>query len=70
MSYNKSEIMDLTPEEKRKLAFELLDSIDEEFAQKEIPKWKKQLIKDRIALDKEQPNNVITWDELKKKYSA
>lgn len=70
MSYKRSEIMNLDPEEKRKLAFELLDSIDEEFVQKEIPVWKKNLVKERIALDKQQPNNVISWNELKKKYSA
>ncbi len=29
--------MNLDAEEKQKLAFELLDSIDEEFAQKQIP---------------------------------
>jgi len=61
--------MSLSAEEKRNLAFELLDSIDEEFATSEIPDWKVRLIRERLRLDKEQPNNVISWTELKKKYA-
>ncbi|MFT4155439.1 hypothetical protein [Parafilimonas sp.] len=45
MTYDKSELMRLPAEEKRELAFELLDSIDEEFAEKELPEWKLVLIR-------------------------
>jgi hypothetical protein len=69
MPINKAEIMGLSAEEKRKLAFELLDSIDEEFAATEIPEWRLRIIRERLRLDKEQPNNVISWTELKKKYA-
>jgi hypothetical protein len=68
MLFDKSEIMNLDSDEKRKLAFELLDSIDEEFIEKEIPEWKRELIRERIRLNKEHPDDVINWHELKKKY--
>ncbi len=69
MPFNKADIMGLSADEKRKIAFELLDSIDEEFIATEIPDWKIKLIQERLRLDKEQPNNVISWSELKKKYA-
>ncbi len=37
MSFNKDEILQLSPDEKRILAFELLDSIDEECDNQPIP---------------------------------
>jgi len=54
MSFNKNEILQLSPDEKRILAFELLDSIDEEFVKQPMPEWKKKLIEERI--DNEQKN--------------
>jgi hypothetical protein len=68
MSYDKSEIMHLDADEKRELAFELLDSIDEEFIQKEVPEWKRGLIRERIRMDKEQPDDALSWDKIKEKY--
>jgi len=70
MSFDKNEILQLNTEEKRLLAFELLDSIDEEFARQPIPEWKKRLIEERIALDKNNLSDVISWSELRKKYDA
>ncbi len=45
MSFDKNEIFQSSAEEKRFLAFELLDSIDEEFSNLCIPEWKKDLFR-------------------------
>lgn len=37
MPLDKNEILQLSPDEKRVLAFELLDSIDEEFVNQTVP---------------------------------
>nr|MBA4139812.1 addiction module protein [Segetibacter sp.] len=58
MSFDKNEILQLSTEEKRLLAFELLDSIDEEFVNQPIPEWKKRLIQERVDLDKKDPSDV------------
>ena len=68
MSFDKNEIFKLKSEEKRQLAFDLLDSIDEEFIEQPIPEWKKNLIIERISLDKANPEEVISLSELRKKY--
>lgn len=68
MPINKEEILLLSTEEKRLLAFELLDSIDEEFAGKLMPDWKRSIIEQRIANDKSNPSNVVSWSELRRKY--
>jgi putative addiction module component (TIGR02574 family) len=68
MFLDKDEIMKLHPDEKRRLAFELLDSIDEEFIQQPVPEWKKQLIRERIESDKRTPGDTLPWSELRKKY--
>ena len=68
MTFDKDELMQLPAEEKRALAYELLDSIDEEFLQKEIPEWKLELIRERLRLDKEEPDDALPWEEVKKKY--
>jgi len=68
MTFDKDELMQLPAEEKRALAYELLDSIDEEFLQKEIPEWKLELIRERLRLDKKEPDDALPWDEVKKKY--
>ena len=44
MNIDKEVILQLNTEEKRQLAFELLDSIDEEYVDQPIPAWKIQLI--------------------------
>ena len=41
MAFDKNEILQLNFEEKRLLAFELQDSIDEEFVNQPVPEWKK-----------------------------
>ena len=68
MPLDKEEILRLSTDEKRKLAFELLDSIDEEFVNKPIPDWKKFIIEQRIASDKSDPSDVISWNDLREKY--
>ncbi len=68
MLLNRDEMMKLHPDEKRQLAFELLDSIDEEFIQQPVPEWKKQLIRERIELDQKNPGDTLSWSELRKKY--
>ncbi len=47
--------MQLSSEEKRLLAFELLDSIDKEFVNQPIPEWKKRLIQERVETDIKKP---------------
>lgn len=68
MSFDKNEIFQLSTEEKRFLAFALLDSIDEEFLNKPVPAWKKKLIQQRTEKDIKNPSDVIYWNELRKKY--
>lgn len=67
MAFNKDEVMQWSTEEKRSLAFELLDSIDEETIRKPLPEWKEILIKERIKKD-EQAEDVVTWNVLREKY--
>ena len=69
MAFNKAEIMNLSAEEKRKLAFELLDSIDEQIIQQGLPAWKKEIIQQRIARDKTANiEDAIAWETLRNKY--
>ena len=68
MSFDKKEILQLNTEERRLLAFELLDSIDEEFVNQPMQEWKRNLIQERMDLDKSDPSAVVSWNELRKKY--
>ena len=68
MAFDKNEILQLNSEEKRLLAFELLDSIDEEFVNQPVPEWKKRLIQERVDNDINNPFDVMTWTEVRKKY--
>ncbi len=68
MTIDKNQIMQLDNEEKRKLAFELLDSIDEEFIKEPLPDWKRKLIEERLAAHKNQPDAVAPRGEVRKKY--
>ena len=70
MVIDKESILRLSTEEKRQFAFELLDSIDEEYVDKPIPGWKMQLIKERIDTDKRNPSDTVQWNEVRKKYST
>ncbi len=67
MAFNKSEIMNWNTEDKRTLAFELLDSIDEETIKQPLPQWKENLIRQRIEKDK-QADDVVAWNVLRGKY--
>ena len=69
MSFDKNEIMNWSAEEKRNLAFELLDSIDEAVIQQEQPAWKIELIKQRIENDNASAiDDVVAWKTLREKY--
>ena len=68
MEIDKEVILQLSTEEKRQLAFELLDSIDEEYIETTIPAWKLQLIKQRLDLDKENSADTRPWNEIREKY--
>ena len=68
MKIDKKVILQLSTEEKRQLAFELLDSIDEEYIETIIPAWKLQLIKQRLDLDKENSADTRPWNEIREKY--
>lgn len=70
MPYDKKQILELSTNEKRSLAFELLESIDEEFTQSPLPDWKKKIIIERLAADKTLPENADAWSEVRKKYFA
>jgi len=69
MSYSKKELLKLPLEERRELASDLLDSILVDESQP-IAEWKKELITERINLDKANPANGTEWAELRKKYFA
>ena len=68
MAFDKTEIMSWSAEQKRALAFELLDSIDEQTIRQSIPEWKEKLIRERIEKDNEAGNDVTTWHALRDKY--
>ncbi len=68
MAYDKNEILELSIEERRNLAFELLESIDEDFIQKPIPEWKVKLIRERLADDNAHPETADAWSKVRKKY--
>jgi len=67
MLYNKKELLELPLEERRELAGDLIDSILAEEIQP-LPNWKKEFIKERVALDDANPGGGIKWSELRKKY--
>ena len=68
MAFDKSELMQLDTDTKRNLAFEMLDSIDEEFINTPLSDWKRKLIEDRLADDKKNPEDAKPWSEVRKKY--
>lgn len=56
MSYSKKELLTLPLEERKELASDLIDSILANETQP-VAEWKKELIKERIDLDKANPAN-------------
>lgn len=68
MHINKKEILSLSIEERREFAFELLQSIDEEYIQTPQPDWKIKLIRERLNADIKEPDGADAWSEVKKKY--
>jgi putative addiction module component (TIGR02574 family) len=67
MNYNKEALLQLSTEEKISLVTELWDSIEQHTT--ELPEWKKALIKERLILDKANPNGGTEWNLLKNKYA-
>ncbi len=68
MAFDKNELMQLDTDTKRNLAFEMLDSIDEEFINTPLTDWKRKLIEDRLIDDKNNPEDATPWSEVRKKY--
>lgn len=68
MSIDREKILRLPADEKRRLAFELLDSIDEEFADTPTPDWKRKIITERLQKDIENPSDILPWTDVRKKY--
>ena len=68
MSFDKNQLAELSTEEKRILAFELLDRVDEEFVNAPVPDWKRKLIQERVESDIKNTSDVMPWSELRKKY--
>lgn len=64
---NKEELFALPAQERKQLAVDLLNSIDEELAD-QIPEWKKELIKERLEFHKAHSGEGTEWNEWKKKY--
>ncbi len=64
---NKEELFALPAKERKQLAVDLLNSIDEELAD-QIPEWKKELIKERLQYHETHSGEGIEWNEWKKKY--
>lgn len=62
------EIMSLSVAEKILLVEKIWDSIAEDTSKQPLPEWKKELIEQRLAEHKENPDDGIAWEELKKKY--
>lgn len=68
MAFDKSELMKWSAEDKRNLAFELLDSIDEEIIGQPLPEWKEKLIRQRIENDRQSNDDLIAWNDLRERY--
>ena len=66
---NRDELFALPAEEKKQLAADLLNSIDEEII-RNIPDWKKELIEERLQYHEENNGKGISWQELKEKYKS
>lgn len=62
------EILNLSVTEKILLVEKIWDSIAEDTAKQPLPNWKKELIEERLAEHKANPDSGVSWDELKKKY--
>ncbi len=66
---NWDELFALPAEERKQLATDLLNSVDEEML-RQIPDWKKELIEERLRYHEENRGDGISWKDTKKKYGA
>ena len=68
MNYNKELLLQLPAEEKIALVGDLWDSIEEAKKQDLLTDNHKAFIKQRLEMDKANPDGAIEWDTLRKKY--
>jgi len=68
MNYNKELLLQLPAEEKIALVGDLWDSIEESKKQDLLTDNHKAFIKQRLEMDKANPDGAIEWDTLRKKY--
>ena len=68
MQYNKELLLQLPIEEKIALAGDLWDSIDEAKKKDLLTEPHKVFIKQRLSMDKVNPEGAIDWDTLRNKY--
>ena len=68
MDYNKEALLQLPTEEKMALAGDLWDSIEEAKKKDLLTDAHKDFIKQRLEMDKANPDGAIEWDTLRKKY--
>lgn len=68
MLMNIDNILQLSTAEKILIVEKIWDNIAEENAKMPVPKWKKELIKERVIDHKKNPSTGTDWDTLKKKY--
>jgi hypothetical protein len=67
MSYDIKELIALPEKDKKEIIAELLESIALH-PENNLPEWKVELYKERLAYYKQNPNEGMEWKELRKKY--
>jgi putative addiction module component (TIGR02574 family) len=68
MNYNKELLLKLPAEEKMALVGDLWDSIEEAKKKDLLTNVHRAFIKQRLEMDKANPDGAIEWDTLRKKY--
>jgi putative addiction module component (TIGR02574 family) len=67
MSYDIKELIALPEQDKKEIITELMESIAQH-PENNIPLWKAELYKERLAYYKQNPNEGVEWSVLRKKY--
>ena len=68
MSYNIKELIALPEQDKKEIIADLMESIALHPENNNLPKWKADLYKERLAYYKTNPTEGVEWKELRKKY--
>jgi putative addiction module component (TIGR02574 family) len=68
MNYDKELLLQLPAEEKIALVGDLWDSIEEAKKKNLLTNTHKEFIKQRLEMDKANPDGAIKWEKLRKKY--